>query len=132
MTPEEIRSVIMSHTMSSWATCTEIAFPNQDFNAPSDGSSWIRPVVKMGDSVVGELGDDGVGWRSGVLMNSIFTKPGDGSKVAMDLATRFEGMFRRRCLSGVIFDEPSTGEGRVENSWYHVMVIVNFQTLVGE
>lgn len=133
MTPESIRATIASAIAASWATATRVAWPNKDFNAPTDGSPWIRPVIKMGNTAVGEVGTDGVGWRSGVLMNSIFTKPDDGLKNALDLADRFEGMFRRRCLSGVIFDEPNTNPIGVDSSgWHHTMIMINFSTLIGE
>ena len=133
MTPEAIRLAIVSHIAASWATATVVAYPNKDFVAPTTGAPWIRPVIQFSDTVIGEIGTTGVGWRAGVLMCGIFTKPDDGLKNALDLANRWEGMFRRRCLSGVIFDEPSTTPRGIDASnWHHVFITINFTTLIGE
>jgi len=101
MTPDEIRSAIMSSIAASWATATEICYPNQHFVAPQ--ASWIRPTIKMSETVVGELGDDGIGMRSGLLMISIFGLAGQGTKTLMGYASRLESLFRRRDVSGYYF-----------------------------
>lgn len=122
---------IMSRTAASWATLSPVAWPNKDFNA-SNATAWMRIAIRMGSSYVGELGDDGVGWRTGVVMLSIFTSPNDGTRIANRYAERGELLFRRKCLSGVIFDEPDTREIGIDDNWYHTMVTINFQTLMGE
>ena len=68
---EDIRSAIMATLSSNWGATTVVDYPNQKFTAPAD-AAWIRPTIKFGDSFVGELGDDGLGMRTGVLMISIF------------------------------------------------------------
>src|SRR4030042_6864478 len=106
MTVEEIRQAIMGAIAASLATAIAIAWPNHSFTPPQ--GSWIRPVIKMGSSYIGELGDDGIGQRTGVLMVSTFTMPDTGLILANTFVDRIENIFRRADLSGVIFDEPSS------------------------
>lgn len=132
MTPEEIRSTLASALDASWATATPIAWPNWDFNA-SLATAWIRPVLLMGDTFIGELGPDGVGLRTGVLKISIFTKPNTGTIASNRYATRLETLLRRVIIGGgIIFDEPSTRELGIENGWNHTMVTTPMWAWVGE
>ena len=131
MTPEEIRVAIMDRTVASWATLSPVAFPNHDFNS-TGATAWMRLTIKMGDSVIGELGCDGVGWRSGIVMMSIFVPANTGLRKSMKYAERAEVLYRRKCLNGVIFDEPNTREIGIDSGWYQTMVTVDFQTLIGE
>lgn len=133
MTPENIRSSMASYLSASWATCTDISWPNIVFT-PEEGSSWIRPIIKMGNTYEGELGETGVGVRNGVLMISVFTPLDSGTKTGYDLAGRLETAFRRRITSeGIMFGEPNTTEvGKDPNGFYHHLMSVGFQTFVGE
>ena len=130
MTPDSIRSAIAVHINASWSS-TYIVFPNREYN-PS-GAAWIRPVVKMGDTIEGEKGTDGLGLRSGVLMNSIFVPGNSGDKTALGYASTFELLFRRRNIGGIMFGEPNTREvGMDEFGYYHVMVAIPFYAWIGE
>lgn len=130
MTPDSIRSAIAVHINTSWSSTT-IVFPNREYNPT--GVAWIRPVVRMGDTLEGEKGTDGVGLRSGLLMNSIFVPGNSGNKTALDYASIFELLFRRRNIGGVMFDEPNTREvGMDEFGYYHVMVTIPFHAWIGE
>jgi len=131
MTPEDIRSSLASGIDASWSTACPVAWPNFDFNS-SAATAWVKPDLLMADSFVGELGEDGVGMRTGVMKFSIFTKPNIGERSAMLYATRAEAMFRRACFNGVWFDEPSTNKVGIDEGWFHVMVTVNLWTWVGE
>ncbi|MFA6946482.1 MAG: hypothetical protein WC220_11335, partial [Pedobacter sp.] len=64
MTLEQIREEIMNKFSTSWATATDICWPNQSFKEPND--TWIRPIIKMAETVYGEIGQ-GVGLRNGIL-----------------------------------------------------------------
>ena len=131
MTPATIYSVIMGTISSSWGTITPIQYPNRPFTAPQ--SSWIRPVLKFGDTLVGELGDDGIGMRSGILMISIFGLLGEGIQTLLGYADTLEGLFRKKEISGIVFNEPMTDDyGRDDEGYYHVLVSVDFTTWVGE
>jgi hypothetical protein len=131
MTLEEIRSAIMATLSSNWATATPICYPNQPFIAPK--SSWIRPTIKMSDTIVGELGEDGIGMRIGLLMISIFGLAGTGTKELFDFASRLEAIFRRKEISGIVFNEPNTDiPGVDDNGYFHALVSVDFTTWVGE
>jgi len=130
MTPDAIRSAISVHINASWSS-THIVFANREYNPT--GVAWIRPIVRMGETVEGEKGTDGLGLRSGILMNSIFVPGNSGSKVALDYASTFELLFRRRNIGGIIFSEPNTREvGLDEFGYYHVIVTIPFYAWIGE
>jgi hypothetical protein len=131
MTPETIRYEISKQISTTIATACSIAWPNHSFTPPK--GLWIRPVVKMGDSYIGELGDDGIGIRTGVLMIGVYDIPNHGETAAKALAGRLETGLRRKDLNGVHLDEPSTDTvGVDESNYYGVMVKVPFTTWIGE
>lgn len=130
MTSEEIRSAIMNEISSSWATATEVCWPNQKFNEPND--IWIRPIIKMNPSVYGEIGS-GVGLRNGILMISIFDMANNGIKNSLDYAGRLETLFRRQDIGNVMFREATTDIiGLDDNGYYHVLVSIGFEAWIGE
>lgn len=136
MTFEGIRSAIMATISSTWGTKTLIDFPNQPFQQPAK-SAWIRPRIKMGDSFIGEIGDNNsgaVGIRVGVLMISIFVPPGTGMKVAGGYANTLETLFRRADIGGVRFQEPSTTDEGIDpdNGFFHLVMSCDLETWVGE
>ncbi len=133
MNAEDIRSAVMATISSTWGTKTLIDFPNLPFTAPSN-ASWIRPRLKFGNSFVGELGGDGLGLRTGVLMISIFVPPGSGTKIAGDYSKILENLFRRADINGVMFDEPDTDDAGVDegNGFYHFVTSCPFNTWIGE
>lgn len=130
---EDIRSAIMATLSSNWGATTVVDYPNQKFTAPAD-AAWIRPTIKFGDSFVGELGDDGLGMRTGVLMISIFVPPGTGIKTANGYSHTLETIFRRADVGGVFFEEPSTDYVGVDdgNGFYHLLMSCSFWTWIGE
>jgi hypothetical protein len=138
MTPEGIRQAIMGELATKWVSAatatlpvTPIAYPNQAFQETNN--IWIRPFIKMADTLYAELGDQGVGMRPGVLMVSIFDLANTGSKKSLGYAERLESFFRRKEISGVIFEEPTTDIlGIEDNGYFHTMVSVNFSAWVGE
>jgi hypothetical protein len=132
MLVEEIRSAIMASLVASWATCTVIDLPNFPFSAPV-ASAWIRPRIKLGKSFVGEIGDDGIGLRTGVIMISVFVPPGGGLKTANGYADRLEKLFKRADIGGARFDEPSTEDLGIdeENGFYHLMVSCDLNAWTG-
>ena len=131
MTPATMTSIILGAIAASWGTTTPICYPNRHFIAPQ--SAWIRPIVKMGETIVGELGVGGIGMRQGLLMISIFGLLGEGYQILLGYAETFENMFRRRELSGIVFNEPSTDIlGTDEDGYYHVLVSIDFTTWIGE
>lgn len=131
MTVEGIRTAITARLVSSWATATDICWPNLPFREKN--RPWIRPIIRFGDSVIGELGEDGIGLRYGVLMISVFVPASSGTKEAGQFADRLEAAFRRKDVEGVMFKEPSTEMvGLDDNGYYHAMVKINFEAWIGE
>lgn len=132
MTLASIHTAIMTVLSSSWATATLIDFPNHPFTIPKN-AAWIRPRIKMGASFVGEIGEGGIGLRTGVLMISIYLPPGTGTILGTGYATRLEAIFRRKTISGIMFDEPASEEtGEVENGSFQLITSCDFQAFVGE
>lgn len=130
MTPEEIRSAVTTHINASWSD-THIVWPNRTY-APS-GVAWIKPRVLMGETAEEEKGTDGVGLRSGVVINGIFIPGDSGNRIGLQYAATFEALFRRREIGGIIFGEPYTREiGDDPNGYYHISVTVPFYAWVGE
>ena len=131
MTLEEIRSAIMNELTSSWATATPICWPNQMFREPND--IWIKPTIRMGETFYGEIGESGVGLRTGVLMIQIFDLANNGTKNSLDYAARLETLFRRQDLEGVMFRESSTDIiGLDENGYWNTLISIPFETWIGE
>jgi len=132
MTLESIRQKIFATLATSWATATPVAWPNQRFEPPAQGE-WIRPVIKIPITTVGELGDDGVGLRDGLLMISVFGRSDTGSSRASQLADRLEAIFRRKDIDNLWLDEPSSNpQGNDPNGFYHILMTVDFHCWVGE
>lgn len=132
MTTEELRSKIMGSINASFATATYISWPNQDFKAPVNGI-WIRPVIKLPSTIVGELGSDGIGLRDGLLMISIFGPKGHGLKATLTLADRLEHHFRRKDIDNIWFDEPNSNPLGVDaNGYDHVLMTCDFHNWIGE
>jgi hypothetical protein len=130
MTPEEIRKEIHVYLDTNWSA-TGMALQNRAFDPPID-DYWIRATILPGEVIEGELGENGVGLRSGVLMIDVFGPRDVGTKQFFTYANQLEGLFRRKDLNGVLFGEPSTIDLGDEENWYHVQVSVNFNTFVGE
>lgn len=131
MTLNDIREKIFSAISASWAS-TDIAIPNYPFNPPK-GSAWIRPTIKIPSTVVGELGENGVGLRDGLLMISVFVPPNTGTKLGSRYADKLETLFRRKDLDDLWFDEPTSSPvGDDPNGYYHILMICDFHCWVGE
>lgn len=130
MTPSQIFVEIFKGITTSWATCTPIKLPNRSFDPPA--GSWIEPIVDMGDTFIGELGDDGIGMRTGLVAVNVNILPDKGYKVATDLAGRLETYLRRADIGGVIFDDPATTPAGVVEGYYRVITRVPFHAWIGE
>lgn len=130
MTPDEIYPAILRQFYTTWATCTPIAPMNRSFKVPE--SAWVVPIIEMADTFVGELGDDGVGIRTGLFQVNINIPPDGGYLQAMRYADRIEKAFRRADVGGVIFDDPSTTVDGIVDNHFRVVVRINFHAWIGE
>lgn len=139
MTLVEIRDAIMTRINSSLATInsgwssTDVAWPNRDFD-PTGKSSYLRPTVRMGDTFLGEKGQNGIGIRFGVLYLDIFVSNNDGVRSGLGYGDGAETVFRRKDVEGIYTGEPSTAEVGPDPStvFYHIQTMVPFHTWVGE
>lgn len=133
MTPDAIRSALFAEVSALAAAGTlYVAWPNQAANPPAD-AIWLRPTLKTGLAIEGEIGVDGLGIRAGVLMVSIFAPIGSGTTDALAIAGTVESIFRRRIIGGVDCSEPYTMDiGDDSQGFYHISVTVPFQAWTGE
>ncbi|MFA7099955.1 MAG: phage tail terminator-like protein [Eubacteriales bacterium] len=132
MTPDAIDTALISTLNSSWATATEIAWPNHNFKVP-ENLPWIRPVIVMSETEFGELGDEGVSLRHGMFFITIFLPQNIGTKVGKTLANRLEQIYRRKELSGVITDEvTTTSVGIDDDGFYEILVSIPIHAWIGE
>lgn len=132
MTLETIRQKIYNFIQASWGTATLVAYPNREF-IPPQNASWIRPVIKVPMTSVGEIGEDGVGLRDGLLMISVFTPANTGMKTGATFADRLEALFRRKEIDDIWFDEPNSNPVGIDDSgYYHILMTVDFHNWVGE
>lgn len=135
MTLASATVAIFTTLSTSWATVTQIAWPNIPFIPPQKGY-WIRPIIKIPTTNVAELGDansGAVGLRDGLLMISIFGPQGSGTLQANKYADRLERIFRRADVDNLWFDEPSSNPvGDDPNGYYHILMSVDFHTWTGE
>lgn len=129
MTPEEIRSSIMTELNDNW-TKTPISWPNREFS--SSGTAFIEPTILMGDSFELEKGDNGVGLRTGVFMINVYALPGSGNGVPLGYAGSLETIFRRKNVDEIFFEEPSTYEIGQNGNYYQVAVSIPFSCWIGE
>lgn len=135
MTPDGIQTALNVELKSSWATATEVSWPNHDFNVP-ENDIWIRPFLKMTDTEFGESGTDGVGLRHGVFFITLFLPQNTGTKNGNLLAERLESIFRRAEIDGVILDEVTTTSVGIDpvhdNGFYEILVSVPIHAWIGE
>lgn len=134
MTPEGIRSAIMSHVDASFSTAIidvdNIVYPN--FNYKPKGDIWLRVAVTMGSTFEAEKGSDGVGLRMGHFSASFFVPVNDGTSNGLTNAGLMESIFRKKEIDTIMFGEPYTRELGLENEYYHIMTTVPFHAWVGE
>lgn len=130
MSPDAVMLAILTKLGTTWATCTPVAWPNRSFTPPQ--GPWIEPIIEMGDSAMGELGNDGVAIRFGVLSIYCSVLPDTGFKAPAEMAKRLENGFRRADADGVRFDDPATTPVGVVDGYYKLLMRVNFNAWIGE
>lgn len=134
MTPVRIRDAIISEVSNNY-TRTPVAWPNTKFDPDRDAPNghWIRLNILMGLTELGELGENGLGLRSGVLKIQCFGPMGSESREVWVTAGTIEALYRRKVLdSCLIIDEPSTNEIGEDGKFYQLVVDAPFTVLTDE
>lgn len=133
MTPVQIRDAIYNIFNSSWSH-TSIAWPNKVFN-PENATNgyWLRFDLRFGDSFVGELNEDGIGERIGILYVDLFCDQNKGTKQIYTYAGYVEDLFAKKDISNVFFGEASTNDLGIDVvGKYHLQVKIPFWTFIRE
>lgn len=130
MTPEAIR-IAIQQALVDLSIGLPIAMPNKGFN-PTEGQAWQRLTVRMGGSFEGEVGESGVGLRTGVIYVDTFVPTGSGISTANGYAASVETGFRRKNLNGVMTQEPSTDYVGESLGFFQVQTTVDFHAWIGE
>lgn len=108
----DIEKAIKGHLNANFST-TPVAWPNRHFAPQKDAPDgrWVRPTIRMGETLLKELGADGTGERYGMLFLDIFTRKNTGSALGSGIADELEELFRREALNDeLIFDEGTTSD----------------------
>jgi len=133
MSPLEVRDAIIGRIHANY-TNTPVSWPNRTFDPDKDatGGHWVKPHILMAPSTIGELAENGVGFRDGVLKIQVFGPKGKESRVAWANAGTLEALFRRQVISRIVFDEPSTTEIGNDGNHYQLAVDIPFTAFVNE
>ena len=133
MTPLEVRDAIIGQINTNFSACP-VAWPNHKFDPNVDAplGHWVRPNILMSMSTIGELGTTGLGFRQGVVKLQVFGPKGRESRTVWMNAGSLETIFRRKVLSRIVFDEPSTTEVGADDEFYQLAVDVGFTAFVNE
>jgi len=136
MTPLEVRDSLITQFNASWATKTDVAWPNRPFDVDVQ-TEFARFSVQMGTSFEGEKTDVGIGWRIGVVYVDVFVPVEQGDRRALHLATQAEAIFRRKSFQhnsgfGIVTGEPTTIEFGVDPNvaMFHVQVNIGFNAII--
>lgn len=114
-----------------WGTTTPIAWPNVDFT-PTPGQSFVRFWVTDAGASQVSMGDPGnnIYRHSGTLYIMIFTPAGQGDEEALKLADQAAAIFRGWQPQGTglrFLHAPYVRRAGLEQTWYHLNVLVPFQ-----
>lgn len=128
------RETIYETFAAAWGTTTPIAFDNEAFNPPTDGSSWVRVVVRHDSSNLEAIGGRGFGGmnlyqRTGRLVIQVFVREDKGTEEADSLAQAARAIFEGTTLSSnaIRFNNGIVREVGQDSPWFQVNLEVAFQ-----
>lgn len=131
MTPSAISAAVEAYFNTNFKTAS-IAWPNVSFTAPN--GSWVAFHCLLDEGGDGEIGEDGLYPRRGVLKIQIFTLPKIGTRTGLGIAGTIEGLFTRTNISGVEFENPYTTDNGVtpDKAWQQHTVTCPFWAWANE
>ena len=128
--PFDRNGVIVDFFKDAWGETTPIQWPNINFKTPGLEKPYVRFIVLEGPEFQGELANVGSrGFKGvGVIIISIFTKLGAGTKEPRELATTIEQIFRAtKATGGVRFRAPYSEDIGKTQGWYQFNVTIPFE-----
>ena len=124
----EINTVITDYFNANWSY-SPIVFENDKFE---EETAYIRVSNLFGKVLDIEKGRTGVGERWCTTQVEIRVPSQEGTDRALDFAATIEGMFRRKLINGLDFDEPYSKPRGLEGIWYVYQTILPYVVFVGE
>jgi len=122
-------SIIEEHLAESWdENVAPIHWPGTKF-APPDGP-WMRLVINWGDGFEDTMGPTNLNRLVGIIIISIFDKPGSGEGGINELADMVRDLFNRQILEDVVrckAASPPQPAGEGDKSWQQINVNIPFE-----
>lgn len=127
-TLNEAREAIYQRFSDEWGGATAFTLENEGFEAPRDGSPWVRVSVRNTYSEQACLGP--VGQRRFTRFASVFVqvfqRPDAGTKDADALATASRAIFEGHSFGGLRCRAGTIKEVGVTDGWLGLLVEVPF------
>jgi len=105
-----------------------VAWENVKFDAPKDGSMYLREDFIPGGSDYGSLGESGTTHERGIYQVGISAPSGSGSGVVEDLADRIINHFKCQTLGVVRTQLPTRGQARPDEGRIWLAVSIPYLT----
>ena len=122
----EARTAITTEFVNNYST-TDIAWPNNAFAEPTDGSAWVQFNIDFNDSIITTISQKNNEQLGNVTIN-IFTKRYGGTIESTTIAQEIRAIFNRLRISDILFEAPDIREvpTPVDDNWFQRLVRVNF------
>jgi len=123
----EARSAITTKFNTSWGSTTTVAWPNNAFTEPTDGSPWVQFNINFAESLITTISTKNNEQLGSVTIN-IFTSRYGGTIASTTLAQTARDIFNRLRLGDILFETPEIRDivQPVESNWFQRSVRVNF------
>ena len=128
--PFDRNGVIVAFFDDAWNGTTTVQWPNVSFKQPGLEEAYVRFSVLEGPEFQGEMANTGSrGFKGvGVIIISIFTKLGAGTKEPRELAATIEQIFRAtKATGGVRFRAPYSEDIGETKGRYQFNVTIPFE-----
>ena len=130
MTPKAARNYMQQAFITAWASQTEIALDNQDFDPGDSASPWVRLSIQFNDGEQASIGG-GEGnqlFRTyGFVFVQVFTRRGTATDANDTLADTALKIFQGKDINGIWFKNGrinSVPQGK--EKWYQQNVVIEF------
>jgi hypothetical protein len=116
---------------AGWAGATPVAYENEVFTPPTDGS-YASLVIRSDDAFQHEIGSTKVTFRHpGLIFIMIFSPPDKGNAAALALADTAASIFRRQRSTftdgRILYRAPTiTPIGITDEGYFHVNVVIPY------
>ena len=116
---------------TGWASATPVAFENEEFTPPDEGS-YASFVIRPDDASQYEIGSTKVTFRApGLIFVMIFSPPDEGNAATLALADTAAAIFRRQSSTftdgRILYRAPTIKPiGITDEGYFHVNVVIPY------